>query len=213
MGRTVVIDYRKGNLRSVERALIDAGLDACISDEASAIESASAVVMPGVGSFADAMDFLESSGQADVLRRRLREGLPYLGICLGLQLLFERGDEGSEGWRDGLGVLEGSCMRLESDVLKVPHVGWNQVELTPAAEGCPALAGVRDGTNFYFTHSYAVADDADPSVICGVTDYTRRFPALVCQGSILGCQFHPEKSSKAGAALLEGFAAMAGGSL
>lgn len=213
MGHTVVIDYRKGNLRSVERALVDAGLDARISGEAAAIRDASALVLPGVGSFADAMAELEGTGQADALLERLEAGLPFLGICLGMQLLFERGSEGAEEgfWTEGLGLLKGSCTRLESEVLKVPHVGWDQVELTDHGRSCPALAKLSDGANFYFTHSFACADDVDEAAVCGITDYTRRFASIVWQDNLLGCQFHPEKSSRAGAAILEGFAAMAKG--
>lgn len=208
MGPIVIVDYHKGNLRSVARGIADAGAEAIVSDSPADIRRASGVVMPGVGSFADAMDFMEGSGQADALRELLPGGLPFLGICLGQQVLFDRGDEGAgEGreWVAGLGLLRGSCTRLESSRLKVPHVGWDQVDLTPAAPSCPLLEGVVDGHTMYFTHSYATADDIDPSIVMARTHYVRSFASIVWHENLYGCQFHPEKSSGNGRTIMENF--------
>lgn len=208
----VVVDYHKGNLSSVARGLVRAGGEALISDEPAAIASADAVVLPGVGSFADAMAFVDGSGQGDAILDVVAAGRPFLGICLGLQLLFDRGDEGAsdEGreWVEGLGVFSGSCTRLESTRLKVPHVGWDSLDVTPLGRECPLLAGVPEGTNMYFTHSYAVADDADSSVVAARTHYVRSFPSVVWRGNVFGTQFHPEKSSGTGARILENFVAI-----
>lgn len=205
----VVVDYRKGNLSSVARGLVRAGGEALVSDRPEAIAAADAVVLPGVGSFADAMAYIDESGQGDAVLDVIAAGRPFLGICLGLQLLFDRGNEGAgddgREWVEGLGVLSGSCTRLESARLKVPHVGWDSLDVTPLGRRCPLLDGVPEGTNMYFTHSYAVADDADPAVVAARTHYARSFPSVVWRGSVFGTQFHPEKSSGTGARVLENF--------
>lgn len=206
-----VVDYRKGNLSSVARGLARAGANPLVSEDPADILRADAAVLPGVGSFADAALHLEASGQAQALREAIAAGKPFLGICLGMQLLFESGDEGAlEGETvRGLGVLPGSCVRLPACGMKIPHVGWNQIRLTEAGRSCPLLAGVRDGANMYFTHSYAVDASADEGVIAAQTDYARVFPSVVARGAVFGCQFHPEKSSAAGLAILRNFAQIA----
>ncbi|MCH3968691.1 MAG: imidazole glycerol phosphate synthase subunit HisH [Atopobiaceae bacterium] len=208
-----LIDYHKGNLLSVQRGLEAVGAQVVVTDSPTDIAEADGIVLPGVGAFEDAMDFMNGSGQADAVRASLGRGVPFLGICLGLQLLFERGDERTSGqgaatdrWVPGLGVLEGSVTRLVSDRLKVPHVGWDQVHVTQAGRACPLLRDFADGTNMYFTHSYAVDADCDPDVVVARTHYVRSFPSVVWRGNVFGCQFHPEKSSGAGAAILAGFA-------
>ena len=207
MARTiVVVDYHKGNLSSVERGLVEAGGEARVSDDASAIREASGVVLPGVGSFGDAMAFLRESGEAEAVLDAVGRGVPFLGICLGLQLLFERGSETGDGsWAEGLGVLAGSATRLESSRLKVPHVGWDQLDLTDHGRACPLLAGVAEGAHVYFTHSYALADDVEPCVVAARTHYARSFASAVWRENVYGVQFHPEKSSAVGGAILANF--------
>lgn len=231
----VVIDYHKGNLSSVARGLVRAGWDnVLVSDDPQDIAVAAGLVLPGVGSFFDAITFIRDSGQERAIVTALSCGVPLLGICLGLQVLFARGDEGVPPealgerndvveehdetgtrrlWVRGLGLFSGSCTRLESARLKVPHVGWDQLHVTDAGRDCPLLAGVPEGANVYFTHSYAVDDDADPSCVAARTHYVRSFPCVVwggaeasgAQANAYGCQFHPEKSSGVGLAVLRNF--------
>lgn len=234
MPTIVVIDYHKGNLSSVARGLERAGAEAVVSDDPKQIRAADGLVLPGVGSFYDAMAFMCATGQDQAVIDAIAggAGVPFLGICLGLQLLFERGDEGvptdaalaptsdaagsglapgtvftAEGtrWVRGLGVLPGSCTVLPSRRLKVPHVGWDQVHLTPIGVVCPLLQGFDEGANLYFTHSYALDEDVEISDIAARTNYARNFGSVVWRGNIYGCQFHPEKSSAHGHQMLENF--------
>lgn len=206
-GSIVVVDYHKGNLSSVVRGLADVGGETLVSDDPTAIRDAAGIVLPGVGSFGDAMAFLRESGEDGAIADALATGAPFLGICLGLQLLFERGNETEDGsWMDGLGVLSGSAARLESTRLKVPHVGWDQLHLTPHGRACPLFEGVPEGANVYFTHSYALGDDVDEDVVTARTHYVRSFPSAVWDGGVIfGVQFHPEKSSAVGARILANF--------
>lgn len=218
--RVAVVDYRKGNLTSVERGLAAAGADAFVTQDPGAILAADAAVIPGVGAFEDAMAFLRSSGEDEAVRALVGRGAPVLGICLGMQLLFERGCERARPpepgeppvWTPGLGLLAGEVARLEPrGGAKVPHVGWNSAELTDVGRRCPLFADVPDGTYFYFTHSYACRP-ADASRVAATTDHGGRFTSAVWDGGALfGCQWHPEKSSAAGARVLESFVRMAGG--
>ena len=217
----VVIDYHKGNLSSVERGLAAVGARVLVSDDPEKIKGAAGLVLPGVGSFGDAMSFMRKSGQADAVRKAIDAGVPFLGICLGLQLLFERGSERTvnansaiartlveqplTAWVEGLGVFPGECTRLVSTRLKVPHVGWNQVDFTERGASCALLEGVANGANFYYTHSYA-AETADDDIVMARTHYVRSFPAVVARGNVYGCQFHPEKSSATGLTILRNFA-------
>ncbi len=217
----VVIDYHKGNLSSVRRGLMRAGYsNVLISDDPAAIEGAAGLVLPGVGAFADAIAFMDESGQSDAIRAAVSRGVPFLGICLGLQLLCERGDEGvaqpsaadaEHAWARGLGIFSGSCTRLDSARLKVPHVGWDQLHVSEAGRSCPLLAGVPEGANVYFTHSYAVGEDALATEVAAATHYTRSFPCVMWKGNVFGCQFHPEKSSATGLAILKNFVAIVEG--
>lgn len=204
MAEIVVVDYHKGNLMSVKRGLEAAGARVRVSDDPHAIASADAVVLPGVGSFADAASFMAQSGQADAVLAAIEAQRPFLGICLGMQLLFERGEEGAAegGVVAGLGVLKGSCVRLEASGLKVPHVGWDDVSMSECAG--PLFAGVPDGAHFYFTHSYAARPEGDDVVSCRCA-YGSAFPAAVVCGLVFGCQFHPEKSSHRGHEVLCNF--------
>ena len=231
--KIVVVDYHKGNLSSVVRGLARAGAAACTSDDPEQLRNADGLVIPGVGAFYDAIAFMRESGEADAVLDAVAAGTPLLGICLGLQLFFERGDEGvpaDEGavadggaseqdggpwvdgpWVDGLGIMRGSCTRLESSRLKVPHVGWDQVHMPPAGAAASLLAGFAEGANMYFTHSYAVADDADAADVLACTHYTRSFPCIVRHGNVWGCQFHPEKSSALGQRILKNFVSIVEG--
>lgn len=210
--KIVVVDYHKGNLLSVTRSLAEVGGNAVVTDEPAAIAAADAVVLPGVGSFEDAMAYMRAVGQDVAVREAIGRGVPFLGICLGLQLLFARGDESSDGsWVEGLGVLSGSATRLESDRLKVPHVGWDQIHLTEVGRACPLFSGVPEGANVYFTHSYALADDVEDEVVATRTHYVRSFASAVCRGNVFGVQFHPEKSSAAGLSILSNFVGLVKG--
>lgn len=211
MPEIVVVDYHKGNLQSVERSVAAVGGNVGISDDPAVIRRALGIILPGVGSFEDAMSYLRSSSQADAIVGAVRRGVPFLGICLGLQLPYARGSErngdkcwGGE-WVPGLGLLDGSVTRLESERLKVPHVGWNQIHLTELGRQCPLFVDVPEGANVYFTHSYAVSDDADAAQVCAYTHYTRSFPAAIWADNVFGVQFHPEKSSATGLKILSNF--------
>ena len=213
-----VVDYKKGNLLSVERGLRAVGGDACITSDAAEIAAADAIVLPGVGAFADAAATMDELGQMQAIRDRLAQGVPFLGICLGLHLLFEEGTEGAgdAGNPRGLGVLPGCVDRMPStdaagNAFKVPHVGWNTVDFDVQPGGgevCPLFDGIDSGTYFYFTHSYISPDSA---ATVAQTTHSVAFPCAVQQGNIFGTQFHPEKSSDAGARVLQNFVNIAKG--
>jgi glutamine amidotransferase len=209
----VVVDYNKGNLRSVQKGLQLAGCEAIISQDPAAILAAQAIVLPGVGSFADASKELLASGQMPAIKQQIAAGVPFLGICLGLQLLFERGDEGlpSGQWAEGLGVLQGYCRRIDhitadGKSVKVPHVGWNQVDFAAANSTglSPLFAGIPSGSNFYFTHSYQCQPTNRQNVLATVTHATE-FACVVRKDQAFGVQFHPEKSSHLGLVILKNF--------
>ena len=220
--KIVIVDYHKGNLLSVVRSLGEAGGDVVVSDDPAQIAVADAVVLPGVGAFADAMDYIRSSGEDEAMLAAVDRGVPFLGICLGLQLLFDRGDEGVEApagapeeetWCAGLGILRGSATRLVSSRLKVPHVGWDQIHLTDHGRACPMLAGVTAGAHVYFTHSYAMDADVDDAVVATRTHYVRSFASTVWKDNVYGMQYHPEKSSREGLLMLENFVRIVEGGL
>ena len=250
--RIAVVDYHKGNLSSVVRGLARAGAAAYATDNPDEIRSAEGLVLPGVGSFYDAIAYMSESGQDCAVMDAVANGAPFLGICLGQQLLFERGDEGvpvagdnadaaagaaaaavpssdDPGWRGdglapgtvfeaagrrwvrGLGLIAGSCTRLDGSRLKVPHVGWDQIHLVGAGasgSACPLFDDVAEGANVYFTHSYAADQDADPAAVAARTHYTRSFASASWKGRVFGCQFHPEKSSAHGLQVLRNFASI-----
>lgn len=194
-----IVDYRMGNLRSVEKGFEHAGVhDVVVTDDPAIVERADGIVLPGVGAFRDAATNLRESGCEGVMLRRVAEGVPFLGICLGMQLLAEAGYEDGE-WK-GLGLVAGTCERLPGGV-KVPHIGWNTVEYPRRSD---LFAGVPESTAFYFVHSYRLVP-TDEDVIVGSTDYGVRFAAAVQSGNIHAVQFHPEKSSAAGLMLLANF--------
>ena len=207
-----VVDYHKGNLKSVERGLVRVGADARITDDAQAIANASAVVLPGVGAFADAANALRNLGLTGALLDAIAEGKPFLGICLGLHLLYEAGEEHAEGDpTPGLGLLGGTVSALPKTDMrgcayKVPHVGWNEVSYLSKRPNA-LFKGIADREFFYFTHSYAAPPT--PEAIA-TTTHSITFPSAVQFGdTCFAVQFHPEKSSDAGMQLLANFAELA----
>jgi glutamine amidotransferase len=194
-----IIDYGMGNLRSGEKGFAHAGVtDVRVTPDVAVIAGADGIVLPGVGAFRDAAAHLRDSGLADVVRERVAEGVPFLGICLGMQLLADVGLE--DGRWEGLGVVPGTCERLPAGV-KVPHIGWTTVAYPRESR---LFAGVPENTAFYFVHSYHLVP-ADPSAIIGVANYGVDFAAAVERGPAYAVQFHPEKSSAAGLRLLGNF--------
>ena len=192
-----LIDYGMGNLGSVEKALQYVGCSTVITASPRQLGEASGIVLPGVGAFDDCMQGLRDRGLLNPLRELIAAGKPYLGICLGLQMLFERSEEGRE---PGLGIFAGQVVRFDHD-LKIPQIGWNQV--TPN-QPVPHLAGISPGSWFYFVHSY-YAKPADESIVATTTEYGYEFCSAVYQDNVFACQFHPEKSQSAGLKLLENF--------
>lgn len=196
-----IVDYRMGNLRSVQKSFEHAGVeDIVVTDDPSVVSSAEGIVLPGVGAFRDAASNLRESGLADTVRERADAGVPFLGICLGLQLLANVGYE--DGVWEGLGMVPGACEKLPAGV-KIPHIGWNTVEYPRES---PLFAGIPESTAFYFVHSYRIVPQAD-DVVIGSTEYGVRFAAAVQRSNnIFAVQFHPEKSSRMGLRLLSNFA-------
>lgn len=198
---TAIIDYDAGNLRSVEKALVALGDTPLITRDAKTILGADRVILPGVGSFGDAMDRLHQYGLVEVIRQVAAGGKPFLGICLGLQLLFESSEE-SEGV-EGLGILKGKILRIpDCPGLKIPHMGWNSLKIRPDSR---LFAGIAQGAYVYFVHSYYLKAE-DESIVKAVTEYGTRIHASVEQDNVFACQFHPEKSSSTGLQILKNFA-------
>ncbi len=196
-----IIDYQMGNLRSVQKGFEKVGHAALITSRPEDIRRADHVVLPGVGAFRDAIKELRHRELVEPIREVIQAGTPFLGICLGLQLLFERSYE--EGTYEGLGVLGGEVVRFELPrEYKVPHMGWNEARIVRAA---PILEGIPDRTYFYFVHSYYVAP-ADPEVTSVETDYGDPFCAMVWRDNLFATQFHPEKSQAQGLRILQNFA-------
>ncbi len=207
-----VIDYHKGNLKSVERGLIAAGADARITDDPEVIRCADAIVLPGVGAFADAARSMRNFGQMGAVLDRLADGVPFLGICLGLHLLYEAGEEHAEGEpTPGIGLLQGTVRALPKNDMrgrayKIPHVGWNQVDYLSNRPN-PLFKDISDREYFYFTHSYVAPPT--PEAIA-TTTHSITFPSVVqFDERGFAVQFHPEKSSDAGAQLLRNFVKIA----
>ena len=196
-----IIDYDAGNLKSVEKALLSLGEETVITRDPSVIRRAEKAILPGVGAFGDAMQSLERFGLTEVIRDYAASGKPFLGICLGLQLLFEHSEE-SPGV-EGLGILQGEILRIPPcEGLKIPHMGWNSLKIK---EGARLFQGLSENPYVYFVHSYYLKA-ADESIVTAVTDYSTRIHASVESGNVFACQFHPEKSSTAGLQILRNFA-------
>jgi glutamine amidotransferase len=192
-----VVDYGIGNLGSVMKALRHLDAPALLTGDVEALRRADVLILPGDGAFASTMEEIERRRLVPVLREAVDEGRTVLGICIGMQLLFEESEE--HGRHQGLGLLPGRVRRIEGD-LPVPHMGWNQLHPTRPH---PMLEGIADGEHVYFVHSYWC--DAAPDVVLAETDYGRRFPAIVGRGNVLGVQFHPEKSQEVGLRLMANF--------
>jgi len=197
-----IVDYGMGNLRSVSKAFEAVGHEAVVTRERATIKNASHVVLPGVGAFGDCMANLERFDLVEPIRSTIQSGKPFLGICLGLQLLFTESEE--FGLHKGLGIIPGKVRKFVLDpALKVPHMGWNQVNIQRA---CPLFDDIADGSNWYFVHSYFV-DPADRTVAATTTTYGIPFVSSIWKENIVACQFHPEKSQSVGLRLIKNFGA------
>ena len=197
-----VIDYDAGNLKSVEKALLFLGEDAKITSDAEEILAADKIILPGVGAFGDAMEKLNTSGLSETIREAVRRKIPLLGICLGLQLLFE-GSEESPGV-SGLSILKGKVQRIpDKEGFKVPHIGWNSLSIKPDSR---LFQGIPQDSYVYFVHSYYLA--AEEPIVAATTDYVVDIHAAVEKEQVFACQFHPEKSGEIGLKLLKNFARM-----
>lgn len=193
-----IVDYGRGNLRSVEKALEKLGYEAEILTSPEQIKESQGIILPGVGAFADAMAALDKGNWLPSLKRFVQEGKSFLGICLGMQLLFEIGEE--HGEHQGLGFLKGRVVKFPGG-LKIPHMGWNTLEIRFPNVLCEQIP---NQAHFYFVHSYYVKPE-DPDCITATSGYGLEFPAIVGQDNVWGTQFHPEKSSPWGLKMLDNF--------
>lgn len=196
-----VVDYGAGNVQSVVNALDAIGADARLTTDPVTIRSAQGVIVPGVGAARDTMQNLERGGLVEPIMDAIHAGTPYLGVCMGMQALMTYSEE--HGGQRCLDVVPGTVRELGVD-LAVPHMGWNGVTRTSAGQGHPLLAGIPDGAEFYFVHSFACFPD-DPSWVLAETEYGTRFPCIVGRGNIMSIQFHPERSGAYGLRLLRNF--------
>lgn len=195
-----IIDYDAGNIKSVEKALLSLGQEVVITGDREKILSADKVILPGVGAFGDAMANLRRTGLDRVIHEVAAQGTPFLGICLGLQLLFERSDEAPGV--EGLGLLEGEILKIpEQEGLKIPHMGWNSLHLEHRGR---LFEGVQEQSYVYFVHSYYLKAK-DESIVKASTEYSTHIHASVESGNVFACQFHPEKSSDVGLKILKNF--------
>ena len=195
----VIIDYGAGNLFSVKNALDYLHVTNKITDNPQELAAADGLILPGVGAFRDAMTMLNDSGFTPVIKEQAAAGKPLLGICLGMQMLFEKGYEFGE--TDGLGLIPGCVQRIDGGGLKIPHMGWNDLSVL---HNCPLSADITDGDYVYFVHSYR-AETNDAYISC-YTVYNEKIPALVFRDNVYGAQFHPEKSGQVGMDILKNFA-------
>lgn len=198
-----IIDYDAGNLKSVEKALVSLGEEVLVSRDSSEILQADKVILPGVGSFGDAMNNLDKFGLVDTIKKVTGNGTPFLGICLGLQLLFKESDEtpGAEG----LDILPGKILKIPAkDGFKIPHMGWNSLDIKSEVR---LFKGLEGNPYVYFVHSYYLKA-ADEGIVAATTEYTTHIHASVESGNVFACQFHPEKSSDVGLKILKNFASL-----
>ena len=200
-----ILDYGSGNRRSVQTALEHVGAQATVTGDPVEIDSAAGMVIPGVGAFPAAMEALGQRGLVEPIREFAASGRPVIGACLGMQLLFEGSDE--LGGAEGLGLLDGRVRRLEADGLKLPHIGWCEVSWERES---PLTADLPDPAFFYHVHSYAPVP-SDPAELIGSSTYGARFASVVGRGNVFGVQFHPEKSSRNGLAMMANFVGLCGG--
>lgn len=195
-----IIDYDAGNIRSVEKALIYLGEEVCVTRDSNTIMNADQVILPGVGSFGDAMGKLKKYGLIPVIQDAVASKIPFLGICLGLQLLFENSEECPNV--NGLGILKGRILRIpSSDGLKVPHIGWNSLSFPNEGR---LYKGIKENSYVYFVHSYYLHAE-DRSIVTAQTEYGTAIDASVEKSNVFACQFHPEKSSDVGLQILQNF--------
>ena len=199
MSHVAIIDYGVGNLRSVEKAFAATGCDAVVSDDEEILRRAERLVLPGVGAFAACMKALKERGFECLVREKANDGTPLLGVCVGMQMLFEESDE--FGSTPGLGLLKGSVRRFKNDLV-VPQVGWNRIH---QKHEHALFDGVADGAFCYFVHSF-YCQPRDEAVVVGETEYGQRYASVVARGNICGVQFHPEKSQDIGLTMLRNFA-------
>ena len=199
MAKIAIVDYGVGNLRSVEKAFAANGHDAIVTGDEQELRNASKLVLPGVGAFGACMNAFGECGLVEIVLERVASGLPLLGVCVGMQMLFEESDE--FGKSRGLGLLRGRVCRFGEELV-VPQVGWNSIQQRKEHE---LFAGIEDESFFYFVHSY-YCQPADCEVVAGETDYGVRYASVVAQENVYGVQFHPEKSQTVGLRLLSNFA-------
>ncbi len=196
-----IIDYDAGNLKSVEKALVSLGEEIIVSRDREEILKADKLILPGVGAFGDAMEKLHKYGLVETIHDFVKTGKPFLGICLGLQLLFDESDE-APGVK-GLGILPGKIIRIPAkEGFKIPHMGWNSLKIK---EGAKLFNNIKDGSYVYFVHSFYLQAE-DESVVAATTEYCTHIHASVESGNVFACQFHPEKSSEVGLTILKNFA-------
>ena len=195
-----IIDYDAGNIKSVEKALIALGQEVVITSDKEEILKADKVILPGVGAFGDAMENLKRTGLDQVVKEVAQRGIPFLGVCLGLQLLFESSDEAPGV--EGLGILKGKILRIpDQEGLKIPHMGWNSLHLENNGR---LFKGIEENAYVYFVHSYYLKAE-DEQIVKASTEYSTHIHASVEQGNVFACQFHPEKSSDVGLKILKNF--------
>ncbi|QAR31957.1 imidazole glycerol phosphate synthase subunit HisH [Geovibrio thiophilus] len=204
MSKIAIIDYEAGNLRSVQKAFESLGYDAAVTSDAGDIKSAAKVVLPGVGAFGDCVSGLERAGLRETVLGVIASGRPFLGICVGMQMLFDKSYEFGE--HDGLGIFRGSVKKFPDEIvkqrMKIPHMGWNSLSIKQ--KNHPVLNGINDGDMVYFVHSYYVQSE-DAAVIAAECDYGVTFTAAAARDNIFATQFHPEKSQTTGLRLLKNF--------
>lgn len=197
-----VIDYGLGNLKSVSNALERAGVEVCVTSEPAKIAQAKALILPGVGAFSKGMENLKTFGILHSLYKAIEDGRPFLGICLGMQLLFSESEE--HGLCRGLDIIKGKVIKF-GNRMKIPHMGWNQVNFKNEETKNKLFKGIEDNSDFYFVHSY-YAEPADEKNMAAATRYGKEFASVVIKDNVIGMQFHPEKSAEKGLRVLKNFA-------
>ena len=196
----VIIDYGMGNLKSVYNALIKIGCECKISSDIEELRKADGLILPGVGAFKDCMDNLKKANLIEVIREEAAKGKPLLGICLGMQVLFQKGYEGEGG--EGLGILKGEIVKMVDPNVKIPHIGWNNLEKNREDE---LLEGLKEDAFVYYVHSYYAQGYDDADLVGYSRDGTLKIPGLVRKNNVMGAQFHPEKSGEIGLKILKNF--------